>query len=115
MKEKGVTEGMGSGRLGPGAPPLAKHGTSPFKDNCPEIGTKIIFISTGHAVACKLKNCDPKTGEASLSCQESNFKQPVKESGQKHDLTIDKDGKLSDPGWSTNGGDALGWIKIIHY
>lgn len=118
MEDKGITEDMGSGILGPGAPPIARPRTSPFKNNCPDVGTRIIFYGGGHAFACTVEKCNPKTGEATLSCQESNFKRPIDGrfgAGWKYNVDIDGNGRISTPGASTDGGEAWGWIKIIHY
>ena len=114
METKGINEEIGGGIHGPGAPPIAVSGTSPFKNNCPSIGSRIILLGGGHAFPCVLDKCDEKTGEAELSCQESNFKPLSEGPGIKMKPKIDEKGKIRGlPGSSAEGGDAWSWIKII--
>jgi len=113
MKGRGVEEEIGGGTQGPGAPPTVPPGTSPFKNNCPEIGSKIILAGGGHAMVCVVNSCNPKTGEASLTCWESNFKQPINEAGKEQHVDIDKDGKIHDNRWSVDGKSSWFWMRVI--
>ena len=113
MKERGVDEEIGGGINGPGAPPTVPPGTSPFKNNCPEIGSKIILAGGGHAMVCIVDSCNPKTGEAHLTCRESNFKLPIEEACRGHNVNIDKDGIIHDHPWSTDNKPSWFWERVI--
>lgn len=79
MAAKGWKEtfgGSGLGKPGPGGPLIPKD--SPFKNNCPAIGSTVVAMfagppgRSGHGVACKVGYCNPANGHAVLDCTESS-------------------------------------------
>lgn len=76
------TLGYGSGREGMFPIRPDPRGKSPFKNNCPPLGSKILVTLTGpepptpplgHVVVCTVVACDANTGKATLGCEESVY------------------------------------------
>ncbi len=79
MKANGWKEtfgGGGVGKPGPGGPSIPID--SPFKNNCPPLGSTIVAVfagppgGSGHTAACKVVICNPRNGHAVLDCKESS-------------------------------------------
>lgn len=107
MKENGVKEDLETGKI-------AKATTNPFLNNCPEATNKIILIGGEHSVTCTVNSCNPKNGEASLSCQESKFRQPIENAGWKYEMEIDSKGIIHVPRTTIDNTQALLWMKIVN-
>jgi|SRR3989338_2364711 len=106
MKGVGIKGNLENGKI-------AKTGTSPFKDNCPKIGDKIVFIGDEHSVACDPIECNAEKGYAKLTCQESNSRQPIEDAGWKYDMEIDGNGIIHVPRTTMDNKQASSWMKII--
>lgn len=106
MKEIGIKEDLENGKI-------AKTGTSPFKNNCPEIGSKIVFIGAGHSVACNTIECNAGKGYTKLTCQESKSRQPIEDAGWKYYLEVDSYGTIHVPRTTLDNKQAWLWMNII--
>ena len=100
MEQFEITESFGTGS-GDGMSPPISSGDSVFENNCPKIGSSIIFTfmgttstgsRVGHLTICKVKKCNPGFGAATLACSESSFS-PA--SGTTYDLSVANDGTIT--------------------
>jgi len=117
MKSRGWKEkfgGGGVGKPGPGGPSIPID--SPFKNNCPPIGSKIVAMfagppgGSGHAATCTVVTCNPKNGHAVLDCTESSAS-----SGGAWSWVVDVGPSghiLTNPQSSIDGGSCTGFTTV---
>jgi hypothetical protein len=91
-------------------PKIASSGISPFKGDCPQVGSNIVLMGGGHSVECSVISCDPKIGKAQLFCQESIFKEPIEEAGWAYNMDIESNGIIRVPKTTIDGKSALLWF-----
>jgi len=97
MEQFEITESFGTGSGGGMSPPISS-GDSVFENNCPKIGSTILFTFItgnprgGHATVCIVKKCNPGFGAATLACSESSFSPGA---GTDYDLDVKVDGTIT--------------------
>lgn len=115
MAATGVNERFGGGGVGKPGNPVPTE--SPFKNNCPPVGSTIIGLfggrppNPGHAASCVVLLCNPKNGHATLDCTDSSAS-----SGGAHNYQVDvgpSGNQIVNPaGSSLDGGQCWGFITV---
>ncbi|MEK6793065.1 MAG: hypothetical protein AABX95_04560 [Nanoarchaeota archaeon] len=111
MSELGYTETIGTGKgNGPSNPvPIA---TSPFKNNCPSLGTWISFTGGGHSSACIVFGCDSRTGAAELDCVNSH-NAPITGLPNPYKVAVSSSGTITTtPASSWSNTPAAYWTQV---
>ena len=83
---------------------FVRSNTSPFKENCPNIGEWVLILGGGHAAVCQIVTCNPNTGVAVVNCQEPP--QYGGAPGATYGITIDGTGTMASAGTTIDGGHA---------
>ena len=106
--------GGGVGKPGPGGPLIPVD--SPFKNNCPPVGSKIVALfagppgKSGHAATCTVVTCNPANGHAVLDCKESSASTGgawgwIADVGPSGNV-------ITNPVTSLNGGSCVGFTTV---
>ncbi len=110
MKDMGYDETIGTGGGSGPSNPVAQ--TSPFKNNCPSTGTWILFSGGGHASACLVLSCNPRTGEAKLECEDSGHAPPTG-MPKPFPVSVGKTGTITTtPPSQWSGGQGSYWTQV---
>lgn len=119
METNNIKESLGTGKGEGPSPPIKIGSESPFKDNCPKVGSKILYFAggrppnPGHATVCTVLYCNPKNGHALLDCQDSTYVPPGGPQPQ-YQIDVGPSGNqvVNPLPSSLNGGNSLGWVQI---